>query len=82
MRLLQDYDSVRDGFAAAAVSLFADLPFMALFPAGSRMKAQQREAEAKLAPPAGASALAARRRGAAVIAATAAGRLTPRLSSG
>jgi len=31
MRLLQDYDSVRDGFGAAAVSLFADLPFMALF---------------------------------------------------
>jgi ATP-binding cassette subfamily C protein LapB len=34
MRLLQDYDSVRDGFGAAAVSLFADLPFMALFLAG------------------------------------------------
>jgi ATP-binding cassette subfamily C protein LapB len=31
MRLLQDYDSVRDGFGAAAVSVFADLPFMALF---------------------------------------------------
>ncbi|MGE5505202.1 MAG: peptidase domain-containing ABC transporter [Actinomycetota bacterium] len=31
MRLLQDYDSIRDGFGAAAVSLFADLPFMALF---------------------------------------------------
>ncbi|MBX9635369.1 MAG: ATP-binding cassette domain-containing protein, partial [Magnetospirillum sp.] len=31
MRMLQDYDSVRDGFGAAAVSVFADLPFMALF---------------------------------------------------
>lgn len=31
MRLLQDYDNVRDGFGAAAVSLFADLPFLALF---------------------------------------------------
>ncbi|KAF0112587.1 MAG: ABC-type protease/lipase transport system ATPase and permease component [Rhodospirillaceae bacterium] len=31
MRLLQDYDTVRDGFGAAAVSLLADLPFLALF---------------------------------------------------
>ncbi|MBI5162572.1 MAG: ATP-binding cassette domain-containing protein [Magnetospirillum sp.] len=31
MRLLQDYDTMRDGFGAAAVSLFADLPFMVLF---------------------------------------------------
>ncbi|CAA7625087.1 peptidase domain-containing ABC transporter [Magnetospirillum sp. SS-4] len=31
MRLLQDFDSIRDGFGAAAVSLLADLPFMALF---------------------------------------------------
>lgn len=34
MRLLQDYDSLRDGFGAAAVSLLADLPFLALFLAG------------------------------------------------
>jgi ATP-binding cassette subfamily C protein LapB len=31
MRLLGDYDSLRDGFGAAAVSLFADLPFLGLF---------------------------------------------------
>ncbi|MDO8607300.1 MAG: ATP-binding cassette domain-containing protein [Phaeospirillum sp.] len=31
MRLLQDFDSIRDGFGAAAVSLLADMPFMALF---------------------------------------------------
>ncbi|CAA7627126.1 ABC-type protease/lipase transport system, ATPase and permease components [Candidatus Terasakiella magnetica] len=31
MRLLQDFDSIRDGFGAAAVSLLADLPFMLLF---------------------------------------------------
>ncbi|KAF0224566.1 MAG: ABC-type protease/lipase transport system ATPase and permease [Rhodospirillaceae bacterium] len=31
MRMLQDFDSIRDGFGAAAVSLLADLPFMALF---------------------------------------------------
>jgi ATP-binding cassette subfamily C protein LapB len=31
MRLLQDYDQMRDGFGAAAVSVFADLPFMLLF---------------------------------------------------
>lgn len=31
MRHLQDYDAVRDGFGAAAVSLLADLPFTALF---------------------------------------------------
>ncbi|RAU20611.1 ABC transporter permease [Paramagnetospirillum kuznetsovii] len=34
MRLLQDFDSIRDGFGAAAVSLLADLPFMLLFLAG------------------------------------------------
>ncbi len=31
MRLLQDFDSIRDGLGAAAVSLLADLPFMLLF---------------------------------------------------
>ena len=31
MRMLQDFDAIRDGFGAAAVSLLADLPFMALF---------------------------------------------------
>ncbi|OAN46737.1 ABC transporter permease [Paramagnetospirillum marisnigri] len=31
MRMLQDFDSIRDGFGAAAVSLLADLPFMLLF---------------------------------------------------
>lgn len=34
MRMLQDFDAIRDGFGAAAVSLLADLPFMALFLAG------------------------------------------------
>jgi ATP-binding cassette subfamily C protein LapB len=34
MRLLQDYDAVRDGFGAAAVSILADLPFLALFLVG------------------------------------------------
>ncbi len=34
MRMLQDFDSIRDGFGAAAVSLLADLPFMALFMLG------------------------------------------------
>ncbi|CAA7611618.1 peptidase domain-containing ABC transporter [Magnetospirillum sp. UT-4] len=31
LRLLQDYDTIRDGFGAAAVSLLADLPFLGLF---------------------------------------------------
>jgi ATP-binding cassette subfamily C protein LapB len=31
MRLLQDFDSIRDGLGAAAVSLLADVPFMLLF---------------------------------------------------
>lgn len=31
LRLLQDYDAIRDGFGAAAVSLLADLPFLGLF---------------------------------------------------
>lgn len=34
LRLLQDYDAIRDGFGAAAVSLLADLPFMGLFLVG------------------------------------------------
>lgn len=31
MRMLQDFDAIRDGLGAAAVSLLADLPFMGLF---------------------------------------------------
>ncbi|MBI3445875.1 MAG: ATP-binding cassette domain-containing protein [Magnetospirillum sp.] len=31
MRLLQDFDSIRDGLGAAAISLLADMPFMLLF---------------------------------------------------
>ena len=31
LRLLQDYDTIRDGFGAAAVSLLADVPFLGLF---------------------------------------------------
>ena len=31
LRLLQDYDTIRDGFGAAAVSLLADVPFLILF---------------------------------------------------
>lgn len=34
LRLLNDYDTIRDGFGAAAVSLLADLPFLGLFLVG------------------------------------------------